>query len=358
MRVLLIAKLADHTLKENVLSPILASSLVEKVYILRDQTVNNLDERVEIIPFRTKSKWRHVQKIVKGIALNRRDKIDAIVGVLNTPHGYIGRVIGKITGIPFIYMTIAGHREFWIDGRLLEIFRIAFFKKSAAITVTGNQTKNYLIKNKFDSKKIFILPNLPNPHFNELAVDVNRARKYDIVSFSRIDANKNLILLVKAVAKLKESDIIPKVAVAGDGDQLKAIIDATKKYNVQECFDFLGYISKMEDKVRIYSDSKIFISCSKGEGFPVSLLEAMGCGCIPVVSNVGDIVDVINQGENGYVFDDTDNEDEFTNLLLSVLRQNKEGYNRMLNCVLEIKQQISVGKNGIIWKNIFNSVSK
>lgn len=358
MRVLLIAKLAEHTLKENVLSPILASSVVDSVCILRDETVDDLDERVTIIPFRTNSKFRHFGKIFRGISFCKKNNIDIIVGVLNTPHGYIGRVIGKVTGVPFVYMTIAGHREFWLGGPLLEKFRIAFFKKSPAITVTGNQTKNYLLKKGFDSTKIFVLPNLPNPYFNELTINLNRHRKYDIVSFSRIDTNKNLILLVKAIAKLKENGIVPNVAVAGDGDQLQNIIDATKKYNVQECFDFLGYISKMEDKVRIYSDSKIFISCSKGEGFPVSLLEAMGCGCIPVVSNVGDIVDVINHGENGYVFDDTDNEEEVATLLLLVLSKAPEDYKKMVHSVIDIKQQISVERNGEIWRDIFNSVTK
>ena len=46
-----------------------------------------------------------------------------------------------------------------------------------------------------------------------------------------------------------------------------------KELAIGEYIDFVGYISDLEDKLRIYRNSRIFVSCSKGEGFPVSLLE-------------------------------------------------------------------------------------
>lgn len=357
MNIILIAKLANHTIRENILAPILASGIVEHIFVLRDTPGDNFDKRVTYLSFGNTGKFRHLKKITKGVNLCHNYKIGAIVGVLNTPHGYIGRMIGRLTNTPFVYMTIAGHREFWMDGKRFEQFRLKLFKNSAAITVTGSQTLNYLLKKGYDKKKIFIIPNLPNPYFNDLFVDKNKNRKYDIVSFSRIDTNKNLILLVKAIAALKKKGFSPKVAVAGNGDQLDNIIKAVQEYKVNDCFDFLGYITEINKKVEIYSNSKIFISCSKGEGFPVSLLESMGCGCVPVVSNVGDIIDVIKQGENGYVFNDTDNEQEFVRLLEQLMK-NPEQITQMQLSAMNIKKQISVDNNGKIWNKIFLSVTK
>ena len=37
------------------------------------------------------------------------------------------------------------------------------------------------------------------------------------------------------------------------------------------------------------------------EGLPISLLEAFSCGCTPICTAVGGIVDVIKNGENGYL---------------------------------------------------------
>ena len=182
-------------------------------------------------------------------------------------------------------------------------------------------------------------------------METNDNRHYDIVSFSRIDLNKNIILLIKALARLKDKFQL-RVAIAGDGDQLENIKNAAREYGVSEMIDFMGYVSGFDNKVKVLSDSKIFISCSKGEGFPVSLLEAMNCGCVPVVSNVGDIVDVIRNGKNGYVFNDTDDETEFSGYLEQLLADSNS-IAAMRQEAYKIKDEISVANNGKIWDKVF-----
>lgn len=356
MNVLVVCKLADHTLKENVLLPLLSSGDVGHVYVLRDMSGEAFDDRVTYLCPKTlsTSKFRHVRKTWRGIHAVSKYGIGAIVGVLNTPHGYIGRTIGFLTQTPYVHMTIAGHREFWMNGSLIEKLNLWSFGNGAAITVTGCQTRDYLLQKGVNQEKLFILPNLPNEAFTK--VPQNENRHYDIVSFSRIDRNKNVILLIKALARLKEHFQL-KVAIAGDGDQLETIQQAAKTYGVEEMVDFLGYISGIEDKIKLLSDSKIFISCSKGEGFPVSLLEAMNCGCVPVVSNVGDIVDVIKNGVNGYVYDDTDNETEFTQCLENLL-QNEKTIFEFRQEAYKIKNCISVTNNGKVWERVFTQIKQ
>lgn len=355
MNILLVCKLADHTLRENVLQPLLSSKTVKHIYVLRDKKIDEVDGRVTYLcpEIESNSKLRHIGKTWCGIKAVYKYKIDAIIGVLNTPHGLIGRTIGFLTHTPYVHMTIAGHREYWVDGPNMEKLNLKVFGSGAAITVTGSQTKDYLLKNGIDAKKIFILPNLPNEAFTK--VPMNETRHYDIVSFSRIDLNKNIILLIKALARLHKKYNL-RVAIAGDGDQLENIKEASKKYGIAEIIDFLGYVSDFNEKVKILTDSKIFISCSKGEGFPVSLLEAMNCGCVPVVSNVGDIVDVIQNGENGYVFNDTDDEQEFTCYLEKLLTDN-EALANMRKMAYKIKDSISVANNGKIWDKVLASIA-
>ena len=354
MNILLVCKLLDHTLCENVLLPLLSSKAISHVYVLRDTIGNELDGRVTYLCSRTQSssRLRHIAKIGRGIKAVKKYNISAIIGVLNTPHGFIGRTIAFLTRTPYIHMTIAGHREFWVDGPRLEKINLWAFGNGNAITVTGSQTQQYLVKNGVKKDMIFILPNLPNEAFTK--VQHNENRHYDIVSFSRIDLNKNLILLIKALALLKDR-LQPKVAIAGDGDQLDNIKAAAKDYGVADMIDFLGFIKGFDNKVKLLSDSKIFISCSKGEGFPVSLLEAMNCGCVPVVSNVGDIVDVIQNGKNGYVFNDTDDEKEFTDCLEKLL-SNEGSIIAMRQEAYKIKDEISVANNGKVWDKVFEYI--
>ena len=204
MKILVVCKLPNHTVTENVLLPILSSKFVEKVFVLRDFAGDMVDKRVTYLsPSKLeKGKLRHLKKVWRGIEAVRKYKIDAIVGVLNTPHGFIGRTIGFLTNTPYVHMTIAGHREFWMDGPKVEKLNIWAFGHGAAITVTGSQTQQYLEKNGVNKDMVFILPNLPNEAFTKVVQ--NEDRHYDIVSFSRIDLNKNLILLIKALARLKD----------------------------------------------------------------------------------------------------------------------------------------------------------
>ena len=355
MNILVVSKLFNHTLRENVLLPLLCSKEVNHIYVLRDFKGDEFDDRVTYLcpnnP--SKSQLRHFAKIGRGVIAIHKYNIKAIIGVLNTPHGFIGRTIGFMTNTPYIHMTIAGHREFWMDGPKVEKLNLwAFGKHGAAITVTGKQTQQYLEKKGISKEKIFILPNLPNEAFTMVKPQENRY--YDIVSFSRIDLNKNIILLIKALARLKDKYRL-KVAIAGDGDQLENLKNAALEYGVSELINFMGFVKGFDDKVKVLSDSKIFISCSKGEGFPVSLLEAMNCGCVPVVSNVGDIVDVIQNGKNGYVFNDTDDETEFTNYLDKLLSDN-DSLTAMRQEAYKIKNEISVANNGKVWDNVLTYI--
>ena len=43
---------------------------------------------------------------------------------------------------------------------------------------------------------------------------------------------------------------------------------------------------------------------SRSEGLPTTMLEAMACGCVPVVSNVGNIRDVARNAENAFLIDE------------------------------------------------------
>ena len=52
-----------------------------------------------------------------------------------------------------------------------------------------------------------------------------------------------------------------------------------------------------------------FVLSSSWEGLPISLLEAMSIGCIPISTPAGGVVDVIKNGENGYISPSFNSED-------------------------------------------------
>ena len=356
MNILVVCKLANNTLKENVLLPLLTSGKVDKIYVLRDYSGEYFDNRVVYLTGHGKmsvQKFRHIGRLNRGIKACYQYDIDVIIGILDIPHGFIGRWIGILTNTPYIHMMIAGHREFWRHGSLMEKIKLWFLGSGVAITTTGSITRDYLISRGININKIFIMPNLPDEAITK--AKQKKQRKYDIISFSRIDENKNVSLLINALIILKKKSIIPKVAIAGSGDKEAKIKQLVKNSGLSDSVDFLGFISGTEAKINVLTDSCIFVSCSRGEGFPVSLIEAMICGCVPVVSNVGDIVDVVHDGENGFTFSDYNTPMQLVRLLEQLL-QDPTQMERMSCESIKIKNKISVVNNGKIWSQVLEKI--
>jgi hypothetical protein len=56
----------------------------------------------------------------------------------------------------------------------------------------------------------------------------------------------------------------------------------------------------------LYQQAQLYVSPSSHDGTPNSLLEAMACGCFPVVGDIESLREWIEQGENGLLFDPRD----------------------------------------------------
>lgn len=348
MKILLVAKLSDSSLN-CILEPLIQLSYVDHVYVLRDTIGNIISKKITYTVdqnLNAKNKFRHLSKLKKGIDICKKQKIDFIIGVLLYPHGYIGRLISFFTGLPYIHVTIAGHREFWVMGKFIERINFLLFRKSHVITVTGTNTNKYLTLKGYDPKKIVILPNVIRM---EKYDDHDRERNYDIISISRFDKNKNISLLLKAIAKLSKS-LTMNAIIAGDGPEFNNLVNEAKILGIEKNIQFPGWIDE-QGKNDIYNSAQIFVLCSKGEGFPLSLLEAMACGCVPVVTDVGDISDAVSNDLNGYVIKDYNDENELASIL-EFLINNPEKIKKLSTKAKEVKTRYSFENVVEIWDKI------
>lgn len=348
MNILIITKLSDIML-DTFLKPLINSKKVNKLFVIRDSKSSISYKNVIFIttfPLYKLKKLRHLGKILKGVHICKNQKIDLIIGILIYPHGYIASLISKIVNISFIHISIAGHREFWLFGSCVEKLNTFLFKKALFITTTGQKSKDYLIKKGFERDKVIVLPNIieMNNYY-----DMGLEKQYDIVSLSRLDKNKNITILIQAVAKLRKK-INVKVIIGGIGPELENLKQEVKKLQLENNINFLGWVEQV-DILNIYNSSKIFVLPSLGEGFPLTILEAMACGCVPVVTNVGDISEIVKDGYNGSIIYDPNHVDELAVKLSTLLVDNKKINELSLNAK-NIKNNISADINSNIWNNV------
>ncbi|NQU77790.1 glycosyltransferase [Candidatus Falkowbacteria bacterium] len=133
-------------------------------------------------------------------------------------------------------------------------------------------------------------------------------KKYDLVFAGRLAKNKNVEMIIKAVKILKDRGKDVKCVIVGDGPEAESYKLLVKRYKLEGCIDFLGWLPGIEDVAKIYNQSRIFVMPSLNEGGPRVCLEAMACGVPVVTTRVGIMLDIIKEGENGYFCDWTPND--------------------------------------------------
>ncbi|KFD40919.1 hypothetical protein HY02_04290 [Peptococcaceae bacterium SCADC1_2_3] len=97
-------------------------------------------------------------------------------------------------------------------------------------------------------------------------------------------------------------DKIPKTyfIIIGDGEKRGKLEKLSEDLNVKNNIKFLGFIPH-EDLPKYLTAADIYVSTSLSDGTSVSLLEAMGCELVPVVTDIPANQDWIKQGVNGFL---------------------------------------------------------
>ena len=78
-----------------------------------------------------------------------------------------------------------------------------------------------------------------------------------------------------------------------------------KKLGIQNHIRLLPYLPQ-EQLWQLYARSKVYVSLSSHDGTPNTFLEALACGCFPVVGDIESLREWLTDGENGLLVDPKD----------------------------------------------------
>lgn len=145
----------------------------------------------------------------------------------------------------------------------------------------------------------------------------------------RICLAKNQVVLCKVFERLvKEGEDIVLI-IAGN-------IDDKEIYSQVESFfsERIIYAGERNDIPQLLASADGFCLSSIWEGLPVSLLEAISVGCIPICTPVGGIVNVVEDGKNG-ILSSNSNEEEYYEAMKRFLQLPKDKIKEMKNNAIE-----------------------
>ncbi|MEK7138467.1 MAG: glycosyltransferase, partial [Patescibacteria group bacterium] len=224
-------------------------------------------------------------------------------------NGIGARIVSLLTGIPYILevMHIPGvPKASGIKEKIyvwfFKIF-IAFDTQSARAVrvINQKQTKDFMIQAGVSATKIKYIPafyidfDVFKPEFVE--------KKFDIIYVARLERNKGIINLLKAVHILRNKNQGLKVCLVGNGPLRSEIERFIKRYQLEGCVELVGWVKSSLDVARLLNQSRVFVNPSFNEGGPRVALEAMACGVPVITTRVGVMLDIIEDEKNGLFCD-------------------------------------------------------
>jgi glycosyltransferase involved in cell wall biosynthesis len=131
-------------------------------------------------------------------------------------------------------------------------------------------------------------------------------RHYDLVFLGRLVSQKGCDLLLDALGILREHDLFPSLTIIGDGPERHSLQGQVEQLNLGEQVRFRG-ILQGELLASELNKHRFFVAAPRfEEPFGVVALEALACGCVPIVAERGGLRDAI--GPHGYTVPNGDAE--------------------------------------------------
>lgn len=127
-----------------------------------------------------------------------------------------------------------------------------------------------------------------------------------IAAASRLVDIKNVKMLIDAIAKINPANIDGVVvSIFGDGPLKHDLEQQIARYQLGAVIKMHGHNRAIVDVMPAFD---IFVNTSLHEGMPMSILEAMACGVLPVCTSVGGLKEIIEHSKNGMLVElnDTD----------------------------------------------------
>lgn len=225
--------------------------------------------------------------ILEFIFLSKGAKIAHIhfTGKVSANRKFVFYILAKISG-----MKVISHIHS-PDMDISSISNFAFknmIKKSDEVIVLSTMWEKSL--KKFFERNYIVLNNPSNGFIK------GDSDKEKIILFAgKLEQRKGYMDLLNAILLIKDLLIDYKIIFAGNGE-----IDNAKKFtkeNNMSNVEIKGWVDS-NDIIEIFKKSEIFILPSYGEGFPMSIIDALSNKCAVIATPVGGIPDLLIDNYN------------------------------------------------------------
>ncbi len=256
--------------------------------------------RLALVPFFI------VAQLVVLVRLLSRHQFDCIHAHWLIPQGLIAIFAGLFfKSPPPVIVTSHGGDLFGLKGFVFNRLKRFVALRSAAVTVVSHAMKAVLKELGITESRIHVIP-MGVDLRSRFVPAVQRPANGTLLFVGRLVEKKGLKYLIQALPLILEKHPHAVLRIVGDGQEKERIFDHIFALDIGEHIEFLGAVAN-EALAEIYhaSDVVVFPSVVAGdgdrEGFGLVLVEALGCECATVVTDLPAMRDIIENGKSALV---------------------------------------------------------
>jgi glycosyltransferase involved in cell wall biosynthesis len=240
-------------------------------------------------------------RLLTGLVLSRRPDL-VVVSQGGNHDGYFLAEICRRLGLPY---AIVSHKASdlywpadWQQKTIAAVYRAAratFFVSEHSRRLTEEQL-GFAMPHAEIVRNPFLVPweqRLDWP--DNRNDDRNELRLACVGRLFPKEKGQDLLLRVLARRRWRERPL--SVTFFGDGLQRDSLERMARNFGLTSV-TFAGFV---RDVPAIWSDHHGLILPSRSEGLPITLVEAMLCGRVPIVTDVGGNAEIVDDGVTGYL---------------------------------------------------------
>lgn len=240
--------------------------------------------------------------------LHREHRFDAIHAHWVIPQGLVAAVFRLISRqAPPILMTSHGSDLYALRGSVMVRLKRWIMSKASKITVVSAAMRDYCVDAGYDTTKIIVAP-MGVDLQSTFTPGVESGEREGLIFVGNLVEIKGLIFLIEAMATLVVRYPNLRLTVVGDGPDRQTLLALVERLQLRNNVYFLGSVpnTQLPDLLRAAS---VAVMPSLREGLGLVAIEAMGCGCAVVASDLPAIRDSVLPGKTGLLARPGDAED-------------------------------------------------
>lgn len=172
---------------------------------------------------------------------------------------------------------------------------------NAIVTVSNNIYDNVKNFDQYNNDKLFNIDYGVHIAYEKPVKNIDLNSPIRLVYSGRLNQSQKRVLdIPKIMQKLYDKKVNFEFNIIGNGGDGKEFLNKCESFIRLGLCKYHGILSNT-DVLNVLKNSDLFILTSEFEGKPLALLEAMGQGCVPIVTDIkSGIPELIDHGHNGF----------------------------------------------------------